>query len=48
MDLNGVGLTILTSLTLTSLTTIYESFFGLHPDPESQVLDRTNPLIEMY
>nr|AYP34857.1 RNA polymerase beta subunit [Siphonochilus kirkii] len=32
-------------VTSTSLTTIYESFFGLHP--LSQVLDRTNPLTQI-
>nr|UTM97803.1 RNA polymerase beta subunit [Sonerila nervulosa] len=32
-------------LTSTPLTTIYESFFGLHP--LSQVLDRTNPLTQI-
>nr|YP_009757923.1 RNA polymerase beta subunit [Cyclopogon longibracteatus]QIM61332.1 RNA polymerase beta subunit [Cyclopogon longibracteatus] len=32
-------------VTATSLTTTYESFFGLHP--LSQVLDRTNPLTQI-
>nr|YP_009731405.1 RNA polymerase beta subunit [Corybas taliensis]QHN69920.1 RNA polymerase beta subunit [Corybas taliensis] len=32
-------------ITSTSLTTTYESFFGLHP--LSQVLDRTNPLTQI-
>ncbi|KAB2021384.1 hypothetical protein ES319_D07G135400v1 [Gossypium barbadense] len=32
-------------VTSTSFTTIYESFFGLHP--LSQVLDRTNPLTQI-
>nr|KJB09366.1 hypothetical protein B456_001G136600 [Gossypium raimondii] len=32
-------------VTSTSLTTIYESFFGLHP--LSQVLDQTNPLTQI-
>ncbi|GFQ07058.1 DNA-directed RNA polymerase subunit beta, partial [Phtheirospermum japonicum] len=32
-------------LTSTPLTTTYESFFSLHP--LSQVLDRTNPLIQI-
>nr|YP_010965769.1 RNA polymerase beta subunit [Opuntia austrina]YP_010966239.1 RNA polymerase beta subunit [Opuntia drummondii]YP_010966797.1 RNA polymerase beta subunit [Opuntia mesacantha]WNM91852.1 RNA polymerase beta subunit [Opuntia austrina]WNM92469.1 RNA polymerase beta subunit [Opuntia drummondii]WNM93027.1 RNA polymerase beta subunit [Opuntia mesacantha] len=33
-------------VTSTPLTTTYESFFGLHP--LSQVLDRTNPLTQIY
>ncbi|KAG8478322.1 hypothetical protein CXB51_028004 [Gossypium anomalum] len=32
-------------VTLTPLTTTYESFFGFHP--LSQVLDRTNPLTQL-